>query len=93
MTDDYADSVLSLAVNDHPMVRNLKLDIGPSGNCADAKIVLVSLGSEGASVEGTLQNFKAVGQAIVPIVEGKAAMTGFAMEDMYNMLRVGIEKA
>ncbi|KAK5712162.1 hypothetical protein LTR17_018068 [Elasticomyces elasticus] len=93
------------------MVRKLELDIGPSGNSADTKIVLASLGAEGAGYEvvvsrlyetyrlhdesfkRTLENIKeAVGQAIGGMVEGKAAMTGFAMEDIYT-LRAAIEKA
>ncbi|KAK5738255.1 hypothetical protein LTR17_006132 [Elasticomyces elasticus] len=102
---------LSHAANDRSMVRKLELDIGPSGKSADAKIVLASLGADGAGYEvvvsrlyethrlhdesfkRTLENIKeAVGQAIRGIVEGKAAMTGFAMEDIYT-LRAAIEKA
>ncbi|KAK3615453.1 hypothetical protein LTR22_027432 [Elasticomyces elasticus] len=111
MVGDCADFVLSLAANDRSMVRKLELDIGPSGNSADAKIVLASLGRDGAGYEvvvsrlyetyrlhdesfkRTLENIKeAVGQAIRGMVEGKAAMTGFAMEDIYT-LRAAIEKA
>ncbi|KAK4899335.1 hypothetical protein LTR49_027658 [Elasticomyces elasticus] len=100
MVGDCADFVLSLAANDRSMVRKLELDIGPSGKSDDAKIVLASgrkaqdtRSLHDDSFKRTLENIKeAVGQAIRGMVEGKAAMTGFAMEDIYK-LRAAIEKA
>ncbi|KAK4904288.1 hypothetical protein LTR49_026231 [Elasticomyces elasticus] len=95
MVGDCADFVLSLAANDYPMVRKLELDIGAEG--AGYEVVVSRLYEtyrlHDDSFKRTLENIKeAVGQAIGGMVEGKAAMTGFAMEDIYT-LRVAIEKA